>query len=72
MKLVAIKNLSYITEGKVYEGDLIPSMYDPNTLQPLKLNYFIFCDDDLYRKFDSELFITLEESRNIKLKELEV
>ena len=54
---------TYLTQGKVYEGDLTPTMYDPQTLQPAKPSYIVKCDDGKFRKFMTEHFLTLEEWR---------
>lgn len=54
---------TYLTKGKVYEGDLTPTMYDPQTLQPAKPSYIVKCDDGKFRKFMTEHFLTLEEWR---------
>ena len=58
---------TYLTKGKVYEGDLTPTMYDPQTLQPAKPSYIVKCDDGKFRKFMTEHFLTLEEWRQTQL-----
>jgi hypothetical protein len=58
------------TINKWYEGDLTPTMYDPQTLKPAPPSYVVRCNDGNYRKVDVEYFITLEEFRENKLKEL--
>ena len=58
---------TYLTKGKVYEGDLTPTMYDPKTLQPTDPSYIVKCDDGKLRKFEAKHFITLEEWRQTQL-----
>ena len=54
----------YLEKGKIYEGDLTPTIYDPQTLKPSEPFYIVKCDDGKYRKFMAEHFLTLEEWRN--------
>jgi hypothetical protein len=71
MKLVAKYTLDiYLVKGKIYDGELTPTMYDPNTFQPAKPHYIIKCDDGKFRKFMAEHFITLEEWREKQLEKL--
>jgi hypothetical protein len=58
------------TINKWYEGDLTPTMYDPQTLQPAMPSYVVGCDDGFIRKVDAEYFITKEEWRERRLNEL--
>jgi hypothetical protein len=58
------------TVGKCYDGDLVPTIYDPQTLQPAPASYVVRCDDGYNRKVDALYFITLEEWRQKKLEEL--
>lgn len=71
MKLVAIQPISYVFHvlqmGKIYEGELTPTIYDPQTLKPAEPSYIIKCDDGKYRKFMAKHFITLEEWRERQL-----
>jgi len=68
MKLVARYTLDiYLEKGKIYEGDLTPTIYDPQTLKPSEPSYIIKCDDGKYRKFMTEHFLTLEEWREQQL-----
>jgi hypothetical protein len=68
MKLVARYTLDfYLVKSKIYEGDLTPTMYDPQTLKPSEPSYIIKCDDGKYRKFMTEHFLTLEEWREQQL-----
>ena len=75
MKLVAIAEFNhfgyppnvYLEIGKMYEGELTPKMYDPNTLKPAEPAYIVKCDDGKYRKFMAKHFITLEEWRERQL-----
>jgi hypothetical protein len=70
MKLLLIKPMPYYWQNSWYEGDLTPTMYDPNTYLPVSQSYIVRCDDGKLRKFDSEFFITQEELRDKKLNEL--
>jgi hypothetical protein len=83
MKLVLIKKPIHInppfptynseellTVGKCYDGDLVPTIYDPQTLQPAPASYIVKCDDGYNRKVDALYFITLEEWRQKKLEEI--
>lgn len=75
MKLVAITEFNffgyppdvYLEIGKIYEGDLTPTMYDPQTLQPVEPCYIVKCHDGKYRKFMTKHFLTLEEWRERQL-----
>jgi hypothetical protein len=84
MKLVAITQFTwtdyppektllanvYLEIGKIYEGDLTPTIYDPQTLKPSEPSYIIKCDDGKYRKFMAEHFLTLEEWRELQLNKI--
>lgn len=73
---------TYLSKGKVYEGDLTPTMYDPNllplqssinemsTFQPVDRSHIIKCDNGKYRKFMTEHFLTLEEWREKQLNKI--
>ena len=56
-----------LTLGKWYNGELTPTMYDPQTLQPADPSYIVTCDDGKMRKVDAKHFITLEEWRGSQL-----
>ena len=64
------------TINKWYEGDLTPTMYDPQTLQPeipslqILKGYIVKCNDGNYRKVGNGYFITQDQLREIKLNEL--
>lgn len=58
------------TINKWYEGDLTPTMYDPQTLVPASPAYVVRCNDGKFRKVDTEYFITQEKWREKKLNEL--
>ena len=58
------------TINKWYEGDLTPTMYDPQTLQPAIPSYVVRCNDGKWRKVDTKYFLTAEEWREEKLNEL--
>jgi hypothetical protein len=65
---------SILKLGNSYEGDLTPTMINPNTYLPAPPSYVIKCDDGMFRKFDAEFFITEQEwkqmNRENKLKEI--
>ena len=44
--------------------DLTPTMYDPNTYQPVEPSYIVKCDDNKLRKVEAKYFITLEDWRS--------
>ena len=53
MKVVcqdATMKLYGLTQWKVYDAELTPTMYDPNTFAPSKW-YVVKCDDGMERKF---------------------
>jgi hypothetical protein len=60
----------WLTPGKIYDGELTPVIYDPQTLQPVPPSYVVICDDGKMRKVDSSFFITLEQLREEKLNQL--
>ena len=64
---MGLKPNTYLTKGKVYEGDLTPTMYDPQTLEPAAPCYIVKCDDSKFRKFEAKHFMTLEEWREKQL-----
>jgi len=76
MKLYLIKEFSDESWKEVlpvnnwYEGELTPTIYDPQTLQPAPRHYIIKCSDGKFRKAGVEHFLTQEEFREMKLKEL--
>jgi hypothetical protein len=82
MKLICIstsyKYADLLTINKWYEGNLTPllrsalnrTIYDPQTLQPVPPSYIVRCNDGKYRKVYAEYFLTIEDWREKKLKEL--
>jgi hypothetical protein len=84
MKLMCIStsyhHADLLTINKWYEGNLTPllrsalnrTIYDPQTLQPVPPSYIVRCNDGKYRKVDAEYFLTIEDWREKKLKELEI
>ena len=56
--------------GNMYECELTPTMYDPNTYQPVKPYYVVRCEDGKFRKYYAEYFKDIVELREEKLKEL--
>ena len=59
-----------LTLGETYDGDLTPTMYDPQTLQPSTPSYVVKCNDDKWRKVGGEYFITLEDWREQQLNKI--
>ena len=53
-----------------YEGELTPTIYDPNTLQPAPPAYIIKCSDGKFRKADGDHFITQGEWRERQLNQI--
>jgi hypothetical protein len=56
--------------GNIYECELTPTTYDPNTYKPAKPSYVVKCEDGKFRKYDAEHFRDIQEVREQKLKEL--
>jgi hypothetical protein len=63
-------DLRWITPGRIYDGELTPVIYDPQTLQPVPPSYVVICDDGKMRKVDASFFITLEQLREEKLNKI--
>lgn len=63
-------DLRWLTSGKIYDGELTPVSYDPQTLQPAPPSYVVICDDGKMRKVDASFFITLEQLREEKLNKI--
>ena len=59
----------HITPGKIYDGEIAKEKYTSKN-KPDKCYYLIKCDDGKWRNVVSIFFITLEECREKKLKEL--
>ena len=53
-----------------YEGELTPTIYDPQTLQPAPPAYIVKCSDGKFRKVGGEYFLTQEQWRERQLIEL--
>jgi hypothetical protein len=74
MKIVLIKipfgHEDLLTIGNVYSGEVSPQIYDPNTFLLKPPAYIVKCDDGKFRKVETDFFITLEECREIKLKQI--
>ena len=60
----------YVKSGNFYEGELTPIVYDPVTYEPVAPSYVIKCGDGKFRKMDAKNFMTIEEFRDKKLKDL--
>jgi hypothetical protein len=56
--------------GNIYEYELAPTTYDPNTYKLAKPSYVVKCEDGKFRKYDAEHFRDIQEVREQKLKEL--
>ena len=61
--------LPIISDNKVYDVISYFNIIDPMTMKPHK-KYTIKCDDGCQRAFSADLFIPLEEVRDIKLNKL--
>lgn len=59
-----------LIKGNMYECELTPTMYDPNTYQPTGPFYIVRCEDGKFRKYAAEHFRDIVEIREEKLKEL--
>jgi hypothetical protein len=53
-----------------YEGELTPTIYDPQTLQPSPPAYIIKCSDGKLRKAGGEYFLTQEQWRERQLNQI--
>jgi hypothetical protein len=53
-----------------YEGELTPTIYDPQTLQPEPPAYIVKCSDGNLRKAVADNFITQEEWRERQLNQI--
>jgi hypothetical protein len=67
-----LESIQLFTLYKWYDGELTPTLYDPQTLQPAPKSYIVKCNNGNFAKVDCEYFMTLEEWRELKLKELEI
>lgn len=65
-----ILSIEHLTPGRFYDGELTPTIYDPVTLQPALPSYIIKCDDGMYRKLPSHIFMTPEEFREYQLNKI--
>ena len=53
-----------------YEGELTPTMYDPQTFQPAPAHYIVKCSDGKFRKAGAEYFLTEQEWRERQLNKI--
>jgi hypothetical protein len=53
-----------------YLGEKTPRIYDPITFEEVEESYIIKCLDNKFRKVPASYFITVEELRESKIKEL--
>lgn len=63
-------SICHLTPGKIYDGELTPVVYDPQTLQPAPPCYIVICDDGKSRKIDSHYFSKLDELREEKINQI--
>ena len=56
--------------GNIYECELTPTIYDPNTYKPAKPSYIVTCEDGKFRKYNTDYFKNITELRETKLNEL--
>jgi hypothetical protein len=73
MKLYLIKEFwdeSCLPVNNWYEGELTPTIYDPQTLQPSPPSYIIKCSDGKLRKVGGEYFLTQEDWRERQLNQI--
>ena len=76
MRIYLIKQFSDESWNEVlpvnnwYEGDLTPTIYNPQTLQPEPPAYIVKCGDGNLRKAGGEYFITQEEWRERQLNQI--
>lgn len=75
LKLVKLPPFGYnsyelFTVGEIYEGDLCPVEYDPQTLQPVPPSYVVRCNDGKFRKVGGEYFITLDKWREEQINKI--
>ena len=64
--LIVIKKLrmeggwnEVLTANNWYDGELTPTIYDPQTLQPAKPSYIVKCNDGKFRKVDGDPLIAV-------------
>jgi hypothetical protein len=76
MRIYLIKQFSDESWNEVlpvnnwYEGELTPTIYNPQTLQPAPPSYIVKCSDGKFRKVDGEYFLTEEEWRERQLNQI--
>jgi hypothetical protein len=76
MKIYLIKQFSDESWNEVlpvnnwYEGELTPTIYNPQTLQPAPPSYIVKCSDGKFRKVGGEYFLTKEEWREKQLNQI--
>ena len=76
MRIYLIKQFSDESWNEVlpvnnsYEGELTPTIYNPQTLQPAPPSYIVKCNDGKFRKVDGEYFLTEEEWRERQLNQI--
>ena len=59
-----------LTIGECYEADLVPTITDPQTLQPAPPSYIVKCNDNKWRKINAEYFYTQEEWREQQINKI--
>ena len=76
MRIYLIKQFSDESWNEVlpvnnwYEGELTPTIYNPQTLQPAPPSYIVQCSDGKFRKVGGEYFLTKEEWREKQLNQI--
>ena len=76
MRIYLIKQFSDESWNEVlpvnnwYEGELTPTIYNPQTLQPAPPAYIVKCSDGKFRKVGGEYFITQEQWRERQLNQI--
>jgi hypothetical protein len=76
MRIYLIKQFSDESWNEVlpvnnwYEGELTPTIYNPQTLQPAPPSYIVKCSDGKFIKVGGEYFLTKEEWREKQLNQI--
>ena len=76
MRIYLIKQFSDESWNEVlpvnnwYEGELTPTIYNTQTLQPAPPSYIVKCSDGKFRKVGGEYFLTKEEWREKQLNQI--
>ena len=68
IKVVSLFSNNYITQGKMYDASLAPTIIDQLTMQPIPARYYLICDDEKGRIYECSNFITVAEWREKQMK----